>query len=63
MLGGAIGARPLARDGLGLLTSDFGRTRLAEAPVPAWARAAARTIEKEGGARAAPAGAAWALRP
>lgn len=30
MHGLAIAAQPLARDGLGLLTADFGRTRLAE---------------------------------
>jgi len=30
MHGAAIAAEPLARDGLGLLTRDFGATRLAE---------------------------------
>ena len=63
MLGRAIAARPLARDGLGLLTSDFGRTRLAEAPLPGWGRPAAGRMEDDGGARAARAGAAAAMRP
>lgn len=63
MLGGAIAARPLARDGLAQLTSAFGRTRLAEAPVPAWGRTAAGRVEKEAGAIAARAGAAAATRP
>jgi hypothetical protein len=63
MLGAAIAARPLARDGLGLLSSDLGRTRLAEAPLPAWGRAGARLVEKEGGARAAPVRAIGAMRP
>jgi hypothetical protein len=63
MLGGAIAARPLARDGLGLLGSDFGRTRLAEAPLPAWGRAAPRPIEPEPGARTGRQKAAAATRP
>lgn len=63
MLGAAIGARPLARDGLGLLASDLGRTRLAEAPLPAWGRPGARFVEKEGGAKAASARATGAMRP
>ena len=63
MLGQAIAARPLSRDGLGQLTSDFGRTRLAGAPVPAWARGGPAEVEKEGGASAARAGAAAATRP
>jgi hypothetical protein len=63
MLGQAIAARALSRDGLALLTSDFGRTRLAEAPVPAWGRAETRNVEKEGGARAARAGTTAAKRP
>ena len=63
MLGRAIAARPLARDGLASLTSDFGRTRLADAPLPAWRRPAAGSVENEGGAEAARAGAAAAMRP
>lgn len=63
MQGRAIAAHALSRDGLALLTSDFGRTRLAEAPVPAWGRAAARHVEKEGGASAARASATAARRP
>lgn len=63
MLGGAIAARPLGRAGLGQLGSDFGRTRLAEAVLPAWGRAAAVRVEKEAGVRAAPAGTAAATRP
>ena len=63
MLGAAIGARPLARDGLGLLSSDLGRTRLAELPLLAWGRAAAARADKEGGASAARPGAAAATRP
>ena len=63
MLGQAIAARPLARDGLASLTSDFGRTRLAEAPVPAWGRAGAMPVERDGGARAARAATAAATRP
>jgi hypothetical protein len=63
MLGGAIAARPLARDGLGQLGSDFGRTRLAEAPLPAWGRAAAERAERETGASAASSGPAAATRP
>ena len=63
MLGRAIATRPLARDGLALLTGDFGRTRLAEAPLPAWGRPIAGRVEDEGGARAARAGAATATRP
>ena len=63
MLGVAIAARPLARDGLGLLSSDLGRTRLAEAPLPAWGRARAREVDKEAGASAAPVHAAAAMRP
>jgi hypothetical protein len=63
MLGAAIAARPLGRDGLGLLSSALGRTRLAEAPLPAWGRAVASKVEKEGGARAAPVHAAAARRP
>ena len=63
MLGRAIAARPLARDGLALLTSDFGRTRLAEGLLPAWGRPEAKRVEQEGGARAARAGAAAATRP
>ncbi len=63
MLGRAIAARPLARDGLGQLGSDFGRTRLAEAPLPAWGRGAAARAERESGAGAAPTGPAAATRP
>lgn len=63
MLGAAIAARPLARDGLGLLSSDLGRTRLAELPLPAWGRAAVARVDKEDGANAARAGAAAATRP
>jgi hypothetical protein len=63
MLGAAIAARPLAREGLGLLSSDLGRTRLAETPLPAWARAGARIVERKDGARAAPVSAAAAMRP
>jgi hypothetical protein len=63
MLGAVIAAGPLARDGLGLLSSELGRTRLAEAPQPAWGRPGARLVEKEGGASAAPVRAAAAMRP
>ncbi|HYD13198.1 MAG TPA: hypothetical protein VEC11_10160 [Allosphingosinicella sp.] len=63
MLGRPIAARPLARDGFGLLGSEPGRTRLAEAPVPAWGRAAAMRVEDETGASAAPTGPATATRP
>ncbi len=63
MLGLPIAARPLARDGLGQLGSDFGRTRLAEAPLPTWGRASAERAERESGARAVPTGAAAATRP
>jgi hypothetical protein len=63
MLGSAIAARPLARDGLGLLSSDLGRTRLAEAPLPAWGRPSAGRVEKEGAAKAVRAPAAAATRP
>ena len=63
MLGAAIATRPLARDGLAQLTSAFGRTRLAEAPVPAWGRPEAGRADKDGVARAASAGAAAATRP
>jgi len=63
MLGRPIAARPLARDGLGLLGSDFGRTRLAEAPVPPWGRAAAPSITGEQAARETRAPAAPATRP
>lgn len=63
MLGAAIAARPLARDGLGLLSSDLGHTRLAEAPLPAWGRPGADVVKKEGGAGAARAPAAAATRP
>ena len=63
MFGCAIASRPLARDGLAQLTSDFGRTRLAEAPVPAWGRAAAGRVERESGVRAASAETAAATRP
>ena len=63
MLGRAIATRPLARDGLGLLGSDFGRTRLAEAQLPAWGRNAGQTIERERGLSAAQAVAAAATRP
>lgn len=63
MLGAAIAARPLARDGLGLLSSDLGRTRLAEAPVPAWGRPVAGVVEKQGAAAVARAQAAAATRP
>jgi len=62
MLGSVIAARPLGRDGLGRLTSDFGRTRLAEAPLPA-PDEDAETIWREGGARAARAQTAAATRP
>ena len=63
MLGRAIATRPLARDGLGLLGSDFGRTRLAETPQPAWGRPDAGTIERDSGLRSARAEAAAAMRP
>jgi hypothetical protein len=63
MLGRAIATRPLARDGLAQLTSDFGRTRLAEAAVPSWGRTEAKRVEKEGGARAARTDMAAASRP
>ena len=63
MQSGAIAARPLARDGLGLLGGDFGRTRLAETPLPAWGRAPVGRAEKETGVKAAPARAAAATRP
>jgi hypothetical protein len=63
MLGAAIAARALARDGLALLSSEFGRTRLAEAPVPAWGRAEASVAPREESASAGRAGAAAASRP
>lgn len=63
MLGAAIAARPLARDGLGLLSSEFGRARLAEAPLPAWGRIGTSGVEKEGGAEAARVRATAATRP
>ena len=63
MLGRPIAARPLARDGLGLLGSELGRTRLATAPVPAWGRTEPMNIETETGAKAAPTGPAAATRP
>ena len=63
MLGRAIGTRPLARDGLGLLGSDFGRTRLAEAPMPAWGRTGPQAIGKEAGASMTRAAPATATRP
>jgi hypothetical protein len=63
MLGAAIAARPLARDGLGLLSSDLGHTRLAEAPLPAWGRTGADMVEKEGRASAARTQKAVATRP
>ena len=63
MLGAAIAARPLARDGLGLLSSDLGRTRLAEAPLPAWGRTRADMAEKDRSASAARTHVAAALRP
>lgn len=63
MLGAAIGARPLARDGLGLLSSALGRTRLAEAQLPAWGRAPPARVAEEDPASAAHAAAAAATRP
>ena len=63
MLGQTIAARPLARDGLGRLTSDFGRMRLVEAPLQARRGADTESIEKDGGAKAARAGVAAATRP
>jgi hypothetical protein len=63
MLGAAIGALPLARDGLGLLGSDLGRTRLAEAMLPAWGRPGARAVDKDESALAARNLAAAATRP
>jgi hypothetical protein len=63
MLGAAIATRPLARDGLGLLSSALGRTRLAEAPLPAWGRTRADVVEKQGGAGAASVRTAAATRP
>lgn len=63
MLGAAIAARPLARDGLGLLSSGLGRTRLAEAPLPAWGRIGTRGVEKEGAAEAGCVRAPAATRP
>lgn len=63
MLGAPIAARPLARDGLGLLSSELGRTRLAEAPLPVWGRPDAGIVEKEGAARPVRARAAAATRP
>jgi hypothetical protein len=63
MLGAAIAAQPLARDGLGLLSGLLGRTRLAEAPLPAWGRPAARMVEREGAAGVARVRAAAATRP
>lgn len=63
MLGGAIAGRPLARNGLGVLASDLGRTRLAEAPVPAWGRAVPARVEKDGDVSATRAGAAAATQP
>lgn len=62
MLGAAIAARPLARDGLGRLSSDFGRTRLAETPLQAPGEDA-ETAWHDGGARAARVGTAAATRP
>ena len=62
MGGAAIAAAALARDGLGLLTVDFGRTRLAEtARPPREPRAGA--AEEEGAAQAGAAPAARATRP
>lgn len=63
MLGAAIAARPLARDGLGQLSSDLGRTRLAEAPLPAWGRRPAELADKNGGVRAGRIQKAVATRP
>ncbi len=63
MLGAAIAALPLARDGLGLLSGELGRTRLAEAPLPAWGRPAADKVEKAGGTSVAPVRAGAATRP
>lgn len=63
MLGAAIAARPLGRDGLGLLSSELGRTRLAEAPLPTWGRSEASEVGREGGAMAARVRAAAAMRP
>ena len=63
MLGAAIAARPLARDGLGLLSGELGRTRLAEAQLPVWGRPKANKVEKEGGAMVEPARAGAATRP
>ena len=62
MLGAAIAARPLGWDGLGRLTSDFGRTRLAEAPLR-MPDEDAGTAWKDGGARAARVAVAVATRP
>ena len=62
MLGAAIAARPLARDGLGRLTSDLGRTRLAQAPLRA-PDEDAETAWKDDGARVGRAGTAAATRP
>lgn len=62
MLGGAIAARPLARDGLGRLTSGMGRTRLAAPPLPIRDESEAAAL-REGGAKAARAGTAAATRP
>lgn len=63
MLGAAIAERVLARDGLGLLSGELGRTRLAEAPVPAWGRAGSSIGPREEGTSARRAGAAAASRP
>jgi hypothetical protein len=63
MLGAAIASRPLSRDGLGLLSNELGRTRLAEAPLPAWGRAGASKMEKQEDATAARARPAAASRP
>jgi hypothetical protein len=62
MLGGAIAARPVARDGLSRLTTDLGRTRLAQAPLRA-AGEDAETAWEDGGARVVRAGTAAATRP
>lgn len=63
MLGRAIAAQPLARDGLGLLGSDLGRTRLAEAALPAWGGTPAQRVERESGATAPRETTAAATRP
>ena len=62
MGGEAIAAAALGRDGLGLLSVDFGRTRLAEiARAPRDSRAFA--AEEDDAARAGAAEAARATRP